>query len=169
MLLALTRPALVRRLAIMDIAPLAYSHDQTGYIEAMESLDLPAVSRRSQADAQLSKAIPDPGVRAFLLQNLDLKTEPPRWKLNLTALRDDMPAIVGWPADVPAGVFPGKVMALRGGTSDYVTTAGEEAMRHHFPQVRIVTLKGTGHWLHADAPEAVAETLAAFLGDGTGD
>ena len=34
------------------------------------------------------------------------------------------------------------------------------------PQVRIVTLKDAGHWLHADAPEAVAETLVSFLGAG---
>ena len=166
MVLALTQPGLVRRLVIMDIAPIAYDHDQTRYIDAMEALDLSAITRRSQADAAMAADVPEPGVRAFLLQNLDLKATPPAWKLNLPALRAAMPQIVGWPDDLPQGSFPGKVMALRGARSDYVADAGEAALRAHFPQVRIVTLKDAGHWLHADAPEAVAETLVSFLGDG---
>lgn len=169
MVLALTRPDLVRRLVVMDIAPLAYAHDQTRYIDAMEALDLSAMTRRSQADAAMAAHVEDAGIRAFLLQNLDLKASPPAWKLNLPALRAAMPQIVGWPEGMPAGGFAGKVLALRGARSDYVDAAGEAALRWHFPQVRIVTLKEAGHWLHADAPEAVAETLAAFLGDGQGD
>lgn len=163
MLLALTRPALVRRLVVMDIAPLPYRHDQAVHIDAMESLELAGLERRSQADATLAGRVPDAGVRAFLLQNLDLKARPPTWRLNLTALRAAMPQIVGWPEDAPKARFDGPVMALRGARSDYVDAAGEAALRAHFPQVRIVTLKDAGHWLHADAPEAVAETLAAFL------
>lgn len=167
MVLALTRPDLVRRLVVMDIAPLAYDHDQTRFIDAMAALDLSTITRRSQADAALAVGVPDTGVRAFLLQNLDLKATPPAWRLNLPALRAAMPQIVGWPDDIAQGGFSGPVMALRGARSDYVDTAGEAALRAYFPQARIVTLKDAGHWLHADAPEAVAETLAAFLGDGT--
>lgn len=166
MVLALTQGALVRRLVVMDIAPLPYAHDQTPHIDAMESLDLAGLARRSQADAALAARVPDPGVRAFLLQNLDFKASPPAWKPNLAALRAQMPRIVGWPEDLPKGGFEGPVMALRGARSDYVGPEGEAALRAHFPQVRLVTLKDAGHWLHADAPEAVAETLAAFLGDG---
>ena len=36
-------------------------------------------------------------------------------------------------------------------------------MRALFPRTRLVTIKGAGHWLHADQPEAVTETLALFL------
>ncbi|TJZ92879.1 alpha/beta fold hydrolase [Paracoccus gahaiensis] len=167
MVLALTRPDLVRRLVVMDIAPLAYDHDQTGYIDAMEALDLGSVTRRSEADRQLAAHVPQPGIRAFLLQNLDLKAAPPVWRLNLPVLRAAMGQITGWPEGLPAEAFPGKVMALRGAKSDYVDAAGEDALRQFFPQVGIVTLKEAGHWLHADAPEAVAETLVAFLGDGS--
>lgn len=169
MVLALTHPALVRRLVVMDIAPLAYDHDQTRYVDAMQSLDLQAVSRRSQADRQMAERVEDPRIRAFLLQNLDLTADPPVWKLNLPALRAGMPQIVGWPEGTPTETFKGKVMALRGENSDYVDARGERALRRYFPQVKVVTLKGTGHWLHAEAPEAVAETLAAFLGDGRDD
>lgn len=166
MVLALTRPELVRRLAVLDIAPVAYGHSQAHLIDAMESLDLAAIDRRSQADAALSHRIDDPGIRAFLLQSLDLKADPPRWKLNLAALRGQMDRITGWPDGLPKGSFAGPVLALAGESSHYVTDAGQAALRAHFPQAKLVRVTGAGHWLHADAPGAVAETLSAFLGAG---
>lgn len=167
MVLALTRPQLVRRLAIMDIAPLAYEHDQTPHIDAMEALDMTGLDRRAEADRRLATSIPDRGTRAFLLQSLDLKASPPAWRLNLPALRAHMPDIIGWPEGLPQATFAGQTLALRGANSTYVTAEGEAALRAYFPQVRVVTLKNAGHWLHADAPEAVAETLAAFFGSGS--
>lgn len=166
MVLALTRPQLVRKLVVMDIAPLPYRHDQAANIDAMERLELAGLTRRAEADRALAGHLDDRGTRAFLLQSLDLKSNPPRWRLNLAALRAHMPGILGWPADMPKGSFPGPVLALRGARSTYVAAEGEAAMRDHFPQARLVTIKEAGHWLHADAPEAVAETLAAFLGRG---
>ncbi|MDM7458429.1 MAG: alpha/beta fold hydrolase [Paracoccus sp. (in: a-proteobacteria)] len=166
MVLALIRPQLVRKLGVLDIAPLPYSHDQTANVDAMQRLDVSGLTRRSEADRALADYIDDPRTRAFFLQSLDLKSEPPRWRLNLPALRANMPAILGWPDGIAKGAFTGPVLGLRGARSNYVTAEGEAALRDHFPQARLVTINGAGHWLHADAPEAVADTLAAFLGDG---
>lgn len=166
MVLALTRPELVRRLAVLDIAPVSYGHSQTALIDAMASLDLAAIDRRSAADADLAKRIDDPGVRGFLLQSLDLKADPAAWRLNLPVLRDQMDHLVGWPQGMAAGTFDGPVLEVAGERSDYVTEAGQAALRMHFPQARIVRVKGAGHWLHADAPEAVAQILISYLGAG---
>ena len=165
MALALTHPDRVRRLAILDIAPLAYGHDQTALIDAMEGLDLGSVDRRSQADQRLADAIDDPGIRAFLLQSLDLKASPPRWKLNLPVLRARMGDLVGWPEDLARAAprFEGPALFLAGAESDYVTDDGRDAIRRLFPQARLVRIKGAGHWLHADAPEATGAALAAFF------
>lgn len=163
---ALTRPGLIRKLVVMDIAPVVYSHSQNHLIDAMEALDLNSITRRSEADAALAQAIETPGLRAFLLQSLDFKAKPPQWQLNLSVLRRCMNEITGWPDDLPREGFEGPVMAMVGAESDYVDEAGQQALRDLFPQIRVVTLKNAGHWMHADAPEAVADTLAAFLGDG---
>jgi esterase len=32
-----------------------------------------------------------------------------------------------------------------------------------FPSARFATLRGAGHWLHADAPEAFVQTVGGFL------
>lgn len=166
MALALTRPELIRKLAVMDIAPVSYGHSQTHLIDAMEALDLTAIDRRSTADTALAARIQEPGIRAFLLQSLDLKAAPPAWRLNLPVLRDQMPVLTGWPDDLPKGSFDGPVLEVMGDQSDYVTEAGQQALRQHFPQARIVKVKGAGHWLHADAPEAVAGILQNWLGNG---
>lgn len=166
MTLALTRPAMVRKLAVLDIAPIAYAHSQTALIDAMESLDLTAIDRRSAADAALARHVDDPGIRAFLLQSLDLKADPKVWRLNLAALRDQMDRLVGWPEGLPQAAFDGPVLAIAGERSDYVSQAGLAALRAHFPQARAVRVKGAGHWLHADAPQAVAQILVSFLGEG---
>jgi esterase len=166
MALALTRPDMVRKLAIMDIAPVAYGHTQEHLIDAMESLDLGAVDRRSTADAMLAERVDDPGVRAFLLQSLDLKSDPKAWRLNLTALRDQMGQILGWPEDLPKAGFSGPVLEIAGERSDYLSEAGQAALREHFPQARVIRVKDAGHWLHADAPDTVAQILVSFLGEG---
>ncbi|MDO5605648.1 MAG: alpha/beta fold hydrolase [Paracoccus sp. (in: a-proteobacteria)] len=165
MVLALRRPELIRRLAVLDIAPVAYDHNQQGYIDAMTGMDLSGLRLRSDADRRLAASIGDAGVRAFLLQSLDLKSDPPRWKLNLPVLADQMPELVGWPAGLTPGAFAGPALFLAGEASDYVAGPGRaQAVRDYFPQAELRHMPGCGHWLHAEEPRAVAEALAQFLG-----
>jgi pimeloyl-ACP methyl ester carboxylesterase len=163
MALALTDPALVRRLIVADIAPVAYGHTQMPLVEAMRGLDLAGVTRRGEADARLAPAVPDPATRAFLLQSLDLGSDPPRWRLNLDTLAAEMPAILGWP-DLP-GRFDGPALFLTGALSDYVRPAQHAAIRARFPAARFVAIDGAGHWLHADRPRDFVAAVEAFLAD----
>jgi len=164
MMLALTRPALVRKLVVLDIAPYAYSHSQTALIDAMEAVDLDGLKLRSAADRLLAEHVAEPGVRAFLLQSLDLKSDPPRWKFNLQALREQMPALVGWPGDATPRGFDGPALFLAGAESDYCSPAAVEAVRNYLPQAQIRFFEGAGHWLHADRPAETAEAVVDFLG-----
>jgi esterase len=161
MMLALTEPDLIRRLIVADIAPVAYAHDNTGHVAAMQALSLDNLTTRAEADRRLAADVPDPGLRAFFLQSLDLKSTPPRWRLNLPVLGDQMPLIVGWP-DV-AGQFEHPTLFLTGGKSLYVTAEHRPLIRALFPKARFARLPRAGHWLHADSPRAFEETVAVFL------
>jgi pimeloyl-ACP methyl ester carboxylesterase len=158
MVLALTQPRRVRRLVVVDIAPVAYAHSQSHLIAAMRGVDLSAVTRRSEAAAQLD-AVPDDGTRAFLLQSLDVAER--RWMLNLDALDREMPKIVGFPE--VEGRFDGPALFLSGGASDYVRPGHRERILSLFPEARFETIEGAGHWLHAERPRETEAAVAAFL------
>ncbi|MFB2532402.1 alpha/beta fold hydrolase [Paracoccus sp. p3-h83] len=161
MMLALTHPEKVARLVVADIAPVAYGHSQNGLIDAMENLDRHDLTLRSEADRRLSTRIEDPGVRAFLLQSLDMSANPARWRFNLAALRDQMDRLVGWPD--PAGQFDGPALFLDGETSDYIQPSHHHDIRGLFPQAQITQIDGAGHWLHAERPRQVEAAVASFL------
>lgn len=163
MLLALTRPDLVNRLVVADIAPRAYGHSQSHLIAAMRGLDLTDLTARAEADRRLSPQVPDPQTRAFLLQSLDLKAQPPEWRLNLDALEAQMGAITGWPGDLALTPFDGPALFLTGAESSYVGREDRPAIRALFPQARMAKIPGAGHWLHAEKPREFEAALRVFL------
>ena len=161
MALALTHPTLVRRLIVADIAPVAYGHTQMHLIDAMRAVDLSGIETRRDADLQLAQSVSTDGVRAFLLQSLDVKGR--RWRLNLDALERFMPAILGWPR--LGGSFPGPTLFLSGALSDYVQPEHRPAIKSLFPNARFAKIPGAGHWLHADRPREFEATIAAYFND----
>ncbi|WP_284163354.1 alpha/beta fold hydrolase [Frigidibacter sp. SD6-1] len=162
MVLALTRPDLVNRLVVADIAPVAYGHSNRHLVHAMRDLDVNGLSARSEADRRLQTSVTDPGTRAFLLQSLDLKAEPPRWRLNLSVLDVEMDKITGWPEEVD-GVYEGPVLFLSGALSDYVTADYRERIKGYFPKAVMAKIPGAGHWLHAEKPREFEAALRTFL------
>lgn len=159
MVLALTQPAHLRKLVIADIAPVAYSHTQAHLIAAMRNIDLNRVETRGDADRQLAADVAEPGVRAFLLQSLDVKTRT--WRINLDVLDREMDKILGFP-DID-GQFEGPTLFLTGAESDYVERAHRDRIRAQFPNARFASLPGAGHWLHADKPREFEAAVRVFL------
>lgn len=172
MALALRHPTLVDRLAVVDVAPVAYPQMSTfaGYVAAMRSLDLDHLGSRAEAEEGLRAGVTDPVVRGFLLQSLRRSEDAAggagwRWQMNLQALGDQLAAVGGWPEEELAGVEPygGPTVWIGGQHSDYVTDEHEAAMRRWFPRTRRVTVKGAGHWVHSEQPEAFLSVLRVFL------
>ncbi|TNF23290.1 MAG: alpha/beta fold hydrolase [Rhodobacteraceae bacterium] len=159
MVLALAHPGMVNRLVVGDIAPVAYDHDQTQFIDAMQAVDLDRVTKRADATEQLSAHVEDRTLQSFFTQSLDLAGK--RWKLNLEVLKREMDKIIGFP-DL-SGVYDGPTLFLSGALSDYVLPEHRPAIRRHFPKARFAKLVGAGHWLHADKPREFEASLRAFL------
>ena len=161
MQLALTEAALVRRLVVADIAPVAYGHSQNHLVAAMRGLDLSGVATRGEADRRLAQSVEDEGVRAFLLQSLDMKAVPPRWRLNLDLLEAEMARITGWPET--EGRFDGPALFLSGSLSDYVRPEHRDKIKALFPRAKFARIPGVGHWLHAERPREFEAAVRAFL------
>ncbi len=159
---ALLRPERVSRLLVADIAPVRYDPAFRGIADAMLALPLAPGLTRAAADAALAPAVPDPAVRGFLLQNLRLGSAP-AWRIGLREIAAGLPDVEGWDAP-PGAQYAGPALVLRGERSDYVRPEHRPAIRALFPTAHFMTLKGAGHWLHADAPDAFVEIVQAFLG-----
>jgi pimeloyl-ACP methyl ester carboxylesterase len=158
---ALLRPQAVERLLVADIAPVVYQPHNHPIVAAMLAVPLHDGLTRAEADAALVDAVPEASVRAFLLQNLRLGT-PPVWRIGLDQIAAAMADIEGWvgPADTN---YPGRTLFVAGETSDYIRPEYRPAIRALFPATRFVTVKRTGHWVHAENPAGFLAVVEAFL------
>ncbi|RBP49215.1 alpha/beta fold hydrolase [Arenicella xantha] len=158
-------PKRVAKLAVLDIAPITYPHSHAAYLEAMLAIDLSTLASRAEADKILKPAIPDTATRLFLLQSLVGSPTEYRWRLNLSALLEYMPQIVGFPeASLTGDVGQLETVFIYGESSDYVQVQHHELIRAHFSTAQFVGIPNAGHWLHAEQPKLVLRAVLDFLG-----
>lgn len=161
MLAAIGEPSAVTRLLIADIAPARYRPHYRAYAQAMLELPLTPGLTRNAADAALAPAVPDRGVRGFLLQNLRTGTHP-GWTCGLAEIAAALPEIEDFPA--VEGQYAGPVLVLSGAHSDYVRPEHRAGFRALFPRLRFASLRAAGHWLHADDPAGFVAVVDGFAG-----
>jgi esterase len=164
MALALEQPQRVAKLVVVDTAPVKYPSRFEILIDALVALDLNRIKQRRDADRELAAAIPEPGVRRFLLQNLERGANGAlRWRVNLPALRAELDDIMDFPLDPDDSRFEGDTLFLHGGNSDYVTPAFAPRIRRFFPHARLQAIPGAGHWLYTEKPREFVCALQAEL------
>lgn len=151
----LADPARVHSLVVADIAPVTYDHSHLPLIDAMRFLDLDRVGSRADASAALTAAIPEAGVRQFLLQNLVQQDGRWRWRINLDVLAKSMGALADFPEPGVGATYHGPALFLHGGNSPYVKPEHRASIERWFPNATVVSVPGAGHWLHAEQPEIV--------------
>jgi len=160
MVLALTRPELVNRLIVADIAPVAYTHSQIQFIDAMKAVDLSQVEKRSDVADQLAGVLDDPNLISFFTQSIDLKSK--NWLLNLDILAAEMPKILSFP-DL-SGHYDGPTLFLSGANSDYVKRDYRDRIKALFPKAQFAKIPEAGHWLHAERPREFEAAVRTWLG-----
>ncbi len=177
MFFALRHPQRISALIPLDISPRTYrisSDNGTSFalhkkiMEAMLRLDLAALHSRDEVTEALARNIPPLKIRQFLLKNLTRDDRHRfRWKINLPALYDNLEKILEGPDRDPElreRRFTGApVLFIRGGASAYLPDDDLPLIHRFFPQARIHTLAGAGHWLHAEQPEPFIRTVTEFL------
>lgn len=175
MLFAMKHPERVSRLVVVDISPADYrNRDQMRHslthekiVSSLQLIDPALVGSRKEADQMLQQVIPQPAIRQFLLKNLKSREEGGyRWALNLDALANNMDSLA-------AGILiPGTenlvrvnvpALFVKGEISPYIREEDFSLIKTVFPSSSIITIPGTGHWVHAEEPALFLQTLLEFL------
>jgi pimeloyl-ACP methyl ester carboxylesterase len=162
MWLALSRPQLVDRLLVADIAPVTYPSRFSTITGALTGLNLEEIRDRRDADKRLAAQVPDPALRDYLLQNLVRQGSTWRWRIHLGALDAGMSEILSFP-EAAGRQYAGPVLFIYGTESDYVGGAHLGIIRTLFPLARLRALPGAGHWVYAEQPDAFVRALRGFL------
>jgi len=171
---ALTWPEKLYGLLVADISPfvseygnpVAYAHHKN-ILGSILSIDFKSARTREVVEKLLSRTIDSDITRGFILKNLKRESDNSfSWKLNASALLENLGRIM-------EGIEPGDdyseelsgfpVFFLKGEYSDYLPESDFPKIRRIFPAADFIIIPGSGHWIHADNPEAVKECLLRFL------
>jgi pimeloyl-ACP methyl ester carboxylesterase len=157
-------PDAVTKLVVVDMSPREYPPRYDGLLDAMLALDLSTFRHRSEVDVALAAAVPDKTIRQFLLKNLDRDAAGLLfWKPNLAAIRANYHRVrEALPTTPP---FPGPTLFVRGGVSDYISSADFGLIHQMFPNAEMQTIASAGHWVHAEAPAEFPRIVSRFLSE----
>jgi len=181
---ALLYPERVDGLVVLDIAPVEYTtndanwkavHDIVHVLKKAVPVGQPGVTKR-QVDQLLAKsggALADPALRAFCLTNLDFEKDPDgstvaKWKIHLDGIVSQLDELAGFDIHEkehhsahPA--YDGDTFFIHGGQSRFVRHAHMDTISKYFPNHLLTTIRGAGHWVHAEAPDDTTALLKRYL------
>ena len=190
--LALLHPEFVEGLVVLDIAPVTYSREEDPHWRAVEDI-LRAVHQvieenaatagaenttKRDIDLSLRRSIPDPALRAFVLTNFDSRNN--RWKIPIATMVQELDQIAGFDLTATATTatattsvvgtpslssttYEGDVFIINGGQSRFVRHAYMDTIASFFPNHMLTTIRGSGHWVHAEAPDDLVALLKRYL------
>ncbi len=162
MALALLYPDLVTKLIVMDIAPVNYPtgrHDNV--FNGLEKTLSENITSRKQADELLAHHIEMASVRQFLLKSLKKNENNTfSWLFDVNNLAKAYLEIMSWHIK---GEYHGKTLFLKGADSDYILPKHQDAIVQQFPNSKAHIIANTGHWLHAEKPDAVNLAIRKFI------
>lgn len=152
-------------LIVADISPAESSHGraQTLIIDSLLKIGVENYENRREVDRALAGIIENDRLRMFLQKNLYHKDKSSLgWRINLKAVRDNLDEVFS-PVhhSLP---FDKKVLFIRGDRSDYVPDDDLGLIKEIFPKSRVSTIKGAGHWLHAEKQDEFLKEVYGFMG-----
>lgn len=164
--LALLYPERVHGLVVLDIAPVQYTPQDVNWkavrdiVSALESVPLTAGMTRQQVDQHLRTTVPDPALRSFCLTNFDVRRG--QWNIPLHYIAAQLDSLSDFDID-PTNTYSGDAFFIHGGQSRFVRSSHMPTISQYFPNHLLTTIRGAGHWIHAEAPDDTTALLKKFL------
>jgi len=167
---ALTKPKRVEKFIVEDVAPRSLRPEASApwnYVSLLKNARWQSKNlgeARKEVNEQLSQKIESTAIRQFLLMNLVEKNGSIVWRLNLDTLEKSKAHLCSFPQEKLLGKkYDGSTLVVRGSSSDYVRDEDSALFDSFFPNWRMETIDGAGHWIHADQPANFIECIAKFI------
>lgn len=157
-------PGVADKIIVADIAPRAYEPHHDAVLAALNAVDFSEINTRKEAEAILGNYISDFGTKQFLLKNIYWKEDASKqmdWRFNLKTITQKYNNIG---VEVPEGSSDTPALFLKGEKSNYVAEDDEKDIAARFSNFKIETIANSGHWVHAEQPEAFFNSVMAFIG-----
>lgn len=142
---ALQYPDMIHGLIVLDIAPKSYAINYEAEFNAL-SMDVSHYDSRQAIDEKMKEVLPDNFIRQFIQMNLDRTDTGYKWKLNVETLKKARDALRLNLTDTMH--FAKKTLFILGSESEYIAPADKELIKRYFPDSRIESIAGAGHYLH---------------------
>ncbi len=151
-------PDRIEKIIVIDVAPVDYQerrHDDI--LAALKAVEASGITDRREA-AELMKEYISEG--DFVIQFLLKSFRNGAFRFNVPVIDTQYEAVSGW-EKVPA--WPGKILFIIGGDSNYVQKAYQAEVEAQFPNATAVIIAGAGHWVHAQKTDLVVKAILTFL------
>jgi pimeloyl-ACP methyl ester carboxylesterase len=131
-------------------------------LSGLKSIDFDKIKSRKLVDTHLSKYIGDERVRQFLLKNLHwVDKERLGLKLNIEVLFEFKDKLsIKLKKEIN---FDKPSLFLYGDSSAYVDESDFPILYSNFPNIEIIKVPSSGHWVHADNPSFFIDKTINFL------
>jgi pimeloyl-ACP methyl ester carboxylesterase len=152
-------------LVVSDIAVKKYPVVHSTIISALNAVKIETLASRNEAEQILSQKINDTATLQFILKNIYWQETATgkvlSWRFNLEVISRKIentgeeihfPEVMNLPA-----------LLVRGDRSDYVSERDISEFKKIFPFSEAITIKNSGHWIHAEQPEEFFKEVIAFL------
>lgn len=162
MFFALQYPEFLHKMIVVDIAPKKYPPHHHFIFEAIKKIDLNRFNTRREIEQFVLQYIESPAIVKFILKNL-ARDENKNfiWKANIPVLSQSLNDLGEALPPMQVSHVPG--LFVKGAKSPYILPEDFSLIKAHFPNARIIVIKDSGHWVHAEQPEIFFSETLKFL------
>lgn len=156
-------PNVASKIIIADIAAKEYPPHHAEVLDALNAVDFSVVKNRKEAEAEMNKHITDFGTKQFLLKNIywkDTVNNIMDWRFNLDVISKKYDTIR---EAVPFYQSSLPCLVVKGSRSNYIREADEADFKKRYSDLKIESIEGAGHWVHAEKPNEFYKAVMQFL------
>lgn len=154
-------PEYLKKLIVVDIAPIAYRSGHLPYFKAYNEIDLNSIQNRKELDEAFMAYETNVGIRQFLMKNIVSNGNGGyALKINIEGIKNGYDEIIGGIALEPINV---PTLFIKGENSNYISKEGEALIEQHFKDSQLISIPNAGHWVHAENKDGFIHALRNFI------